>query len=311
MSKWYSWFLAALLLLFLILLIVSKFVLLIVAIVAIAAMFAVSLVINDESDRGNEEDTYGIKEEQSASQFINSLSSSNWYRIGDSLTEKKSTEGYKLAIGKDGKFNVNEVAQYCHDNYPGTLLAYMVDQKDNKTFLDSYNEFIDKVGPKEDSLKNVAVLHLRLGDKITEDKLGGSLKFKLPEVESLNALVFPFLKENNIRELRIICGLGAPKGNEKKENWSGSSIDYMEAVLKEAKKQKVKTVLVKGSPDEDLALLSKAPVVILTSGGYAMPSVAYRNKHFKTYVLINNPEKAKFFERYLQDSRGKVIDLRD
>lgn len=277
MIPWYSWLLAVLILIALVVLILKS---------------------NEDKDK---------KEQQKAKKFIRSLPTDNWYRVGDALTRSETKgKGYSLAMNKDGKLRKNDIAQYGRDHYPGSLLAYMVDTMDDSTFLDSFNDFMSKKGPDEESLRNCAVLHLRLGDKLTRNKAGSDIKYNLPEVEVLNQMIFPFLKQNEITELKIICGLGVPNKGEK---WFDPTVEYLTKVLSEAKKQNVKTELVNGAADEDLALLSKAPFVILTSGGYAMPSVAYRNKNFKTYVLINNPQKAEFFQRYMQDSKGKVVNL--
>lgn len=265
---------------------------------------------------GQPEKATGTTASTKASMYINSLKTKNAYRIGDSLSttdfnkRKGGPHKSELAFDKNGKFIPNELALETSRDYPGTLIEYMVKNKENASFSRLFTEYLKDLGPSEAELEKTAVLHLRLGDKVTRDrpnekKYYDQVRYSLPDVDTLNAAIFPLLKDMGIEELKIICGLGTPS---KEEESLEPSIRYLERVLIEAEKRGVRVDLVKGSPDEDLALLSKAPVSIFTSGGFGLPAVVYENKGHKTFVVGNNA-KAKFIQKYLDPRKTSVVVL--
>ena len=223
------------------------------------------------------------------------------YRVGDSLVSgaKKVEGGAGHAVGdpkphcagkgglnidKNYHFVENKVVKSLVGGHNGSLLSYICKNKDKNDFYENFTEFFKNKGPGTEELKDTAVIHLRLGDKLVAAKKTGAF-YDLPFPVDIEKRVFPILKERGVKKLRVLIGIGYPFPWHQ---WSISSSNYLSDLMVRAEKANFEVILKQGSPDEDLALLCKAPFVVMTSGGYAVPAAAYNiGKKNKTFITMN------------------------
>lgn len=251
------------------------------------------------------------------------------YRVGDSLVSgtKKVEGGEEHAVGdpkpycaekggpnidKNYHFVENYLVKVLAKKYPESLLGYMSKNKD-KDFYENFTEFFKNKGPATEELKDTAVIHLRLGDKLVLDDKDKTKKinafFDLPSAKDIAKKVFPILKRRGIKKLWILIGIGNPYPWHQ---WSILSANYLAEVLMYAEKANFEVILDQGKPDEDLALLCKAPVVVMTSGGYAVPAAAYNlGKKNRTFITMNKgkADLLRCVEDERTEDRIKIIEV--
>lgn len=257
-----------------------------------------------------------------------SLNKKYAYRVGDSLVSgtKKVEGGGDNAVGdpkphcagkgglnidKNYHFVENKVVKDLAEKHPESLLAYISKNKDRNDFYENFTQFFKNKGPGDEELKDTAVIHLRLGDKLVLDDKTKKINafYDLPYTKDISKKVFPILRKRGIKKLRILIGIGNPYPWHQ---WSILSANYLSELLMYAEQSNFEIILDQGAPDEDLALLCKARVVVMTSGGYAVPAAAYNlGKKNRIFITMNKgkTDLLRCVEDERTENRIKIIEV--
>ena len=200
------------------------------------------------------------------------------YRLGDCLNLDFNGQNDKF-------YKPNNLAVSTANEFPNSIIGYMVENKNKGNIYSLLREAVDKnnINPPRDEF----VFHLRLGDKFMIID-NNNPKYDLPEVEDYVKII-PYMNKEKIHKVVLMGGLGIPRFQKKEYNLK--SVKYRNDLKKLLESHGMDVVIKNSTADNDFSYLSNASNLVLGSGGFALtagwvnPNKVYSFSDIKLDVL--------------------------